>query len=64
MIKNFIAPIQTWLLTQKRCVGCGTPLNQAKNKKSNPRKMVVCRCGRIYIFENKGIYRRARFDEV
>lgn len=63
MIKNIIAPIQSWLLLQKRCVGCGMPLNEGIKKKIHNRETITCKCRRIYI-NVKGMYRRARLDEV
>ena len=65
MFKNLISPIQAWLLSQKRCVGCGD--NLAKGKKSiiRDQEIVTCRCGRIFVHDpKKDTYRRARFDEV
>ena len=59
MLKNLIAPVQAWLLTQGKCVGCGMPL--AKGKKDGNK--ITCKCHRVYIEEN-GTYRRARLDEV
>lgn len=59
MFKNLIAPVQAWLLSQGKCVGCGMPL--AKGKQEGDR--VICKCRRIYIREN-GKYRRARLEEV
>lgn len=65
MFKNIIAPIQAWLLSQGRCVGCGTPLSKGKRGKAKNNKIkVTCRCGRIYIEEKPGRYRRALFEEV
>lgn len=65
MIKNLIAPIQAWLLSQKRCVGCGTPLQNGIKKSVRGKTTVTCRCGRIFIYdEDKKNYRRALFDEV
>ena len=67
MLKNVIAPIQAWLLSQKRCVGCGRDL--AKNGESEERRdgteRVTCICGRIYIHDPKTKkYRRALLEEV
>lgn len=59
MLKNLIAPVQAWLLTQGKCVGCGTPIASAKKNG----KKLICKCGRMYVEEN-GKYRRARFEEV
>ncbi len=61
MFKNVIAPIQAWLLSQARCVGCGIPLSQAKASGGK----VTCKCGRIYIHDSKsGKFRRALLEEV
>ncbi|MCD6225848.1 hypothetical protein J7J95_02075 [bacterium] len=66
MFKNIIAPIQAWLLSQGRCVGCGRPLSKGKRGKAKGGKIkVVCQCGRIYIYDpKKKTYRRALFEEV
>jgi len=63
MFKNVIAPIQAWLLSQGKCVGCGTLLTEGKSKKTKVGIQVNCKCGRIYI-ENDGKYRRALLEEV
>jgi len=66
MLKNVIAPIQAWLISQGRCVGCGTPLSQGKVEKHPKGKKVSCqKCGRIYILNPKTKkYRRALLSEV
>ena len=64
MIKNLIAPIQAWLLSQGRCVGCGEDLSKGKRAPVGGRTTVTCRCGRIFIETSKNNYRRALFDEV
>lgn len=65
MIKNLIAPIQAWLLTQGHCVGCGTPLAKGKTKDVRGQTTVTCSCGRIFIHDkSKNKYRRALFDEI
>jgi hypothetical protein len=65
MIKNLIAPIQAWLLSQKKCVGCGTSLSKGTRKLVRNNMTVTCRCGRIFIHDQqKDTYRRALFDEV
>lgn len=47
MFKNIIAPVQAWLMSQGKCVGCGTSLDKGKNK-------ITCRkCGRIFLFDPK-----------
>jgi hypothetical protein len=66
MFKNLIAPVQAWLMSQKRCVGCGMPLVKARSEKLDEgREKVVCKCHRIYVHtlgDNK--FRRAKMDEV
>ena len=65
MIKNLISPIQAWLLSQGRCVGCGTPLSRGVRKEVRGKTTVTCRCGRIFIHDpKKDNYRRALFDEI
>ncbi|MCJ7805359.1 hypothetical protein MUP46_01815 [Patescibacteria group bacterium] len=66
MFKNVIAPIQAWLLSQKRCVGCGKELADAKRGKAKGgEEKVTCFCGRIYIHDTKtDKYRRALLEEV
>jgi hypothetical protein len=66
MFRNVISPIQAWLLSQKRCVGCGKELSLGKHTKGkNGNEKVVCSCGRIYIHEVKtDKYRRALLEEV
>ena len=65
MIKNLIAPIQAWLLSQGRCVGCGNSLSEGKEEEVRGNATITCRCGRIFIRDQaKKTYRRALFDEV
>jgi hypothetical protein len=66
MFKNVISPIQAWLMSQGRCVGCGMPLSQGKaSKYKNGSEKVVCKCKRIYIHETgSNRYRRALIEEV
>jgi predicted nucleic acid-binding Zn-ribbon protein len=65
MFKNLIAPIQAWLLSQGRCVGCNAKLSLGFKKEVRGKTTVTCRCGRIFIYDpEKKIYRRALFDEV
>ena len=66
MFKNIIAPVQAWLLSQGRCVGCGNPLKEGKEEtREDGTKKVSCKCGRIYIYDPKTKkYRRALFEEV
>jgi DNA-directed RNA polymerase subunit RPC12/RpoP len=66
MLKNVIAPIQAWLLSQGRCVGCGKPLaKRDKDNRADGTSKVTCECGRIFIFNPKTKkYRRALLEEV
>lgn len=65
MFKNVIAPIQAWLMSQGKCVGCGMPLTGAKAKDHKYGKQVTCKCGRIYILNSKTKkYRRALLEEI
>jgi len=66
MLKNVIAPIQAWFLSQGRCVGCGRPLSDGKKKKErDATEKVTCECGRIFIYNPKTKkYRRALLEEV
>lgn len=66
MFRNVISPIQAWLLSQKRCVGCGKELTLGKHQPGkNGNGKVVCACGRIYIHDTKdNKYRRALLEEV
>lgn len=62
MFKNIIAPMQAWLLSQGKCVGCGKIL--AKTTSSSADK-VICSCGRIYMHDpHANRYRRATIDEI
>lgn len=65
MLKKFISPIQNWLLSQNRCVGCGMPLTQGEKRVGASGKIIVCKCKRMYIYdEAKKEYRRALLTEV
>jgi len=66
MFKNIIASVQAWLLSQKRCVGCGTSLLKGKKEERKDGTFkVICQCGRIFIYDSKTKkYRRALFEEV
>jgi DNA-directed RNA polymerase subunit RPC12/RpoP len=66
MLKNAIAPIQAWLMSQGRCVGCGKPLKGAKSiKHVEGTEKITCTCGRIFVYNPKTkTYRRALLEEV
>ena len=62
MFKNVIAPVQAWLLSQNRCVGCGTELSLGK---TSGEKVTCKKCGRIFVKDSAtSKYRRALFEEV
>ncbi len=62
MFKNIISPVQAWLLSQGKCVGCGRELEK---KSGNGLVRVTCHCGRVYMYEGvAGKFRRATLDEV
>jgi hypothetical protein len=66
MFKKIIAPVQAWLLSQGKCVGCGRLLKkgQKEDHKEGAEK-VTCQCGRIFIHDKEADkYRRALFEEV
>lgn len=66
MLKNVVAPIQAWLMSQGRCVADGKPLSEAKKEKRKGGTFKVTHeCGRIYIYDpKKKTYRRALLEEV
>ena len=66
MFKNIIAPVQAWLLSRGKCVGCGTALSAGRKEKlKDGREKIICQCGRIFIHDQKANkYRRALFEEV
>ena len=66
MLKNVVAPIQAWLLSQGRCVADGKPLTEGKRTKRRDGTFKVTHsCGRIYINDPKTKkYRRALLEEV
>lgn len=66
MVKQIIAPIQAWLLKNGQCVGCGTPLKFGDKKPSRlkGKTQVTCKCGRVFIKDAQGGYRRALLSEV
>jgi hypothetical protein len=62
MFKNIIAPVQAWLLSQGRCVGCGRDLVK---KEGEGLVRVDCECGRIYMYDAASAkYRRATVGEI
>ncbi|MDP3994888.1 MAG: hypothetical protein Q8P91_03580 [bacterium] len=66
MFKNVISPIQAWLLSQGRCVGCGKELGDGKKSEAKAGdQKVTCSCGRIFVFSKETKkYRRALLEEV
>lgn len=67
MLKNIIAPVQAWLLSQGRCVGCSTMLSMGKKiKKNADEEEITCRkCGRIFLYTlSTKRYRRAPLAKI
>lgn len=67
MFKDIIAPVQAWLMSQGRCVGCGKNLSLTnKEKIDSVEDKVTCKkCGRIFIYNKESKkYRRASISSV
>jgi predicted nucleic acid-binding Zn-ribbon protein len=66
MFRNVLAPVQAWLLSQGRCVGCGMDLSDGKKTTTPKGEKITCnKCGRIFIKDSATAkYRRALFEEV
>jgi hypothetical protein len=66
VFKSIMAPVQAWLLSRGKCVGCGTDLAVGKKEPHGKGfEKVTCSCGRMFIHDLKeGKYRRALFEEV
>lgn len=66
VFKTVIAPVQAWLLSQGRCVGCGRELGKQKSVDwREGMKKITCECGRIFMFDPRtGKFRRALLEEV
>jgi hypothetical protein len=64
--KPLIAPLQIWLLSMSRCVGCGKELAKSTRvSHGKEEELVTCECKRIYIYTLKTkTYRRALIKEV
>jgi len=62
MFKNILGPVQAWLLSQGKCVGCGKLL---PTKEGSGMVRIDCSCGRIYMYDSQARkYRRALLDEI
>lgn len=62
MFKNIIAPMQAWLMSQGKCVGCGKVLEKKSGKGL---VQATCVCGRVYMYDIEGKkFRRAILDEI
>jgi len=67
MLKNLIAPLQKILMQKGLCPGCTASFKRAplREAKSEREEKVVCKCGRIYIYDKEmNTYRRALEKEV
>lgn len=64
MFKNVIAPIQAWLLSQGKCVGCGSELKNGTAKNTSKGEQITCaKCSRVF-FRREGKYKRALLSEI
>lgn len=62
MFKNIISPVQAWLLSQGKCVGCGRELEKKSGKEL---VRVTCHCGRVFMYDSVADkFRRATLNEV
>ncbi len=62
MFKSLFGPVQAWLLSQGKCVGCGALLPR---KGGSGLVQVTCTCGRIYMYDVAARrFRRAGFHEI
>ncbi len=62
MFKDIIGPMQAWLMSQGKCVGCGKIL---PTKEGKGMQRIDCSCGRIYMYDPAvRKYRRALLDEI
>ncbi len=70
VLRSVISPVQLWLLSQGRCVGCGRNLSLATKSKTKTSSAgggdkLICECGRIFIQDTKTKnIRRALLEEV
>lgn len=66
MIKKILAPVQSWILLQGKCVGCGKSLSLARKfERLDNSQKVICSCSRIFIFDKRrGKYKRATLEEA
>ncbi len=70
LFRNFrklVLPMQLWLLSQGRCVGCGKDIVtvSTKQKKGNNLEQLSCECRRVYMYDTKKkTLRRALLNEL
>ncbi len=54
-----------WLLSQGKCVGCGSPISQGHGRDVKGKTLVKCpKCTRVYVLTESGKYRRALLNEI
>ncbi len=54
-----------WLMSQDRCVGCGSQLEKGNKRNVHGQDIVKCpKCTRLYVLDKSGNYRRALLEEV
>lgn len=62
MFKTILAPVQAWLLSQGKCVGCAASLAEGivVTKSQNENEVTCKKCGRIFLYNrDKQTYQRA-----
>jgi hypothetical protein len=67
MLKKLISPLQKILLQKGICPGCTHTLknNVSRSPRTSREDKIVCKCGRIYIYDKElDVYRRALDSEV
>ncbi len=64
MLRGILTPVQQWLMKRGQCVGCGMPLVKGTKKNHRLGELVICKCGRGYLKEKNGQWRRALQSEV
>ncbi|OGM22217.1 hypothetical protein A2961_02460 [Candidatus Woesebacteria bacterium RIFCSPLOWO2_01_FULL_39_21] len=59
MNDNIILPLQKWLLTHEKCIGCGRKLALNGHKDNKGNRIAVCECKKMFVWvERTGSYRK------
>lgn len=60
-----ITPIQDWLLSEGKCVGCGRSLDRVGRERKNGHSFVTCVCRRVFVWEpERESFRRANLEDI